>query len=209
MILNILIEPHFFPCIQYLTKFIKNSLVIIDDLSRFGKQSYRNRAYIAGANKMLTLTVPLKQGKTTAPMKDVKIEYTTNWVRETRYSIYSAYGKAPYFDFYSGKVDQILNRQYKYLLDLDMASLELLLKIFGIRTEYRLRSGYKGAIDELEDWRSIIHPKRNFRDDKEFKPQPYLQAFSERYGFIPNLSGLDLVYNEGPNGKIVIQNSTA
>ena len=30
---------------------------------------------------------------------------------------------------------------------------------------------------------------------------PYLQVFNNKYGFINNLSILDLLFNEGPNAK--------
>ena len=49
------------------------------------------------------------------------------------------------------------------------------------------------------DLRDAIRPKRP-RPDSEFDPRPYYQVRAARHGFLPNLSVLDLLFNEGPEG---------
>lgn len=41
----------------------------------------------------------------------------------------------------------------------------------------------------------------NARKESKIKMSPYLQVFNNKYGFINNLSILDLLFNEGPNAK--------
>ena len=57
----------------------------------------------------------------------------------------------------------------------------------------------KGAGSNFIDLRDAIRPKRPL-PDSEFDPRPYYQVRAARHGFLPNLSVLDLLFNEGPEG---------
>ena len=61
---KMIIEPHYLPVIQYFTYLYHSDLFILDDVSLFEKQSYRNRTYISGANGKMCLTIPVVKGKT-------------------------------------------------------------------------------------------------------------------------------------------------
>ena len=51
-----------------------------------------------------------------------------------------------------------------------------------------------------------IHPKRDWREaDADFCPKPYYQVFDAKYGFLPNLSIADLLFNMGPESLIVLR----
>jgi len=55
------------------------------------------------------------------------------------------------------------------------------------------------------DCRSNIRPK-NLVKDPHFLEVPYHQAFEDRFGFIPNLSILDLLCNIGPDTTLYLKN---
>lgn len=55
------------------------------------------------------------------------------------------------------------------------------------------------------DARSLIHPKKPDYLNQFYKPTAYGQSFGNN--FEPNLSVIDLLMNEGPNAKTVIQQS--
>jgi hypothetical protein len=56
------------------------------------------------------------------------------------------------------------------------------------------------------DFREIIHPKRDFQmADPNFTAEPYYQVFKENFGFLPNLSIADLLFNMGPESLLVLQ----
>ncbi|MFW5754274.1 MAG: WbqC family protein, partial [Marinilabiliaceae bacterium] len=40
-----------------------------------------------------------------------------------------------------------------------------------------------------------------------FTPHRYKQVFDDRHGFIPNLSILDLLFNKGPETRLVLDQS--
>jgi hypothetical protein len=64
------------------------------------------------------------------------------------------------------------------------------------------------AVIEYIDYKSKIHPKEKFNaDDGHFIVKSYNQAFAERYGFLPNLSIIDLIFNEGPGAGDVLRGS--
>jgi hypothetical protein len=200
--------PHFLPCCQFLTKAQAYSLLILDDSGSFEKQAYQNRAYISGANKVQRLTVPLKQGKTKQPFRDIAIDYQDNWPRKLWTAIASAYGKTPYFPFFAHEVEQLLKSRQRFLLDLNLHALELLASGLKMDLKYQWLSETPSAdLAEQCDTRSFIHPRRPWQEDKQFEPVPYAQAFIERFGFLANLSGLDLLFNEGPQGRAILKQS--
>jgi hypothetical protein len=200
--------PHFLPCCQFLTKAQASSLLILDDWGSFEKQAYQNRAYISGANKVQRLTVPLKQGKTRQAFRDIEIDYQDNWPRKLWTAIASAYGKTPYFPYYAPKVEQLLKSRQRFLVDLNEGSLALLAS--GLKMDLRYQWLSETSSAELagqHDTRGFIHPRRPWQEDEQFEPVPYAQAFLERFGFLPNLSGLDLLFNEGPQGRAILKQS--
>ena len=76
----------------------------------------------------------------------------------------------------------------------------------GSKAESKLFEEAKGAGSMGEeagsnfiDLRDAIRPKRPLPDN-EFDPRPYYQVRAARHGFLPNLSVLDLLFNEGPEG---------
>lgn len=59
----------------------------------------------------------------------------------------------------------------------------------------------------MTDLRSVISPKQSLEADTAFRPTPYYQVFKERTGFIPNLSIADLLFNMGPESRLVLKKS--
>ena len=60
----------------------------------------------------------------------------------------------------------------------------------------------------VDDFRERIHPKRDVAEAvPDFFPHPYYQVFEEKQGFQPNLSIVDLLFNMGPEGLLVLRDS--
>ena len=51
-------------------------------------------------------------------------------------------------------------------------------------------------VQSIKDFRDVIRPKKPL-PDAEFTPQRYYQVYEQKYGFQPNMSILDLLFNEG------------
>ncbi len=203
---EILLNTAYFPNIQYLSKFIINDIVKIEINDTFQKQTYRNRCCIATANGILNLSVPVARKNHTLT-KDVTIDYSENWQIKHQRAIMSAYKNSAFYEYYTDEFQEFFSKKEKYLIDLNSKILERLLKILGIAKSTEYTSEFISNVS-FEDFRDKIHPKesKKFVDNKFAAPN-YYQVFSERYGFLENLSSLDLLFNEGPTAILKIQES--
>lgn len=182
--------------------------VIIEQFDHYTKQTYRNRCRILGANGVINLVIPVVKdhGRKTY-MKDVRIDYDTDWQRIHWQSIISSYASAPFFEFMEDSYRPVYQEKHTFLLDLNMellhASMDLLQMNRPIERTERFILPDPGT-----DLTEAIHPKKRFTHSTVvFHPSPYHQVFIDRHGFRPDLSILDLLFNEGPNAGAVLRAS--
>ncbi|MEM9886092.1 MAG: WbqC family protein [Bacteroidota bacterium] len=207
---SVLLELQYFPPIQYFSKFFYYDEVLLEQHENYQKRSYRNRCHIAGVNGILRLSIPLKSGKNQAmPIRKVEISYTENWQMQHWNSIQSAYGNAPFFEYYADYLQSYFQKARTYLFDWNLDLLSLLLQLLQIEPNYRLSNSYeKQATDNQLDFRGSIFPKNQRQnDDLCFQIIPYAQVFEEKHGFIPNLSILDLLFCTGPQAALILEQS--
>ena len=204
-----LLTTSYFPPIQYYSKLIKKEKIIIEQYEHYGKQSYRNRCDIYGANGLLTLSVPVIKGaRKKIITKDIKIEYVEDWRKVHFKGIESAYRKSPFYEYYIDDIEPIFSKEYKYLLDLNNDILGVLNEILEISPDIEYTEDYIKETVGVDDWREGIHPKKSKRiEDTSFVADPYTQVFSDKLGFEPNLSVLDLIFNLGPEALLYLENS--
>jgi len=207
--MNILIELHYLPCVQFISKFYRFENIVIDDIESFEKQSYRSRCTIAGANGPIDLIIPVHGSRHRLPVKDVEIDNHTHWQHQHWQSIRSAYGKTAFYEHYAYRFEQAYTKQYDRLFDFDIDLIMIILKILKIDSN-QLKLLSENAGSEYLDFKNKIHPKAKFKAiDPDFKPVNYHQAFIERYVFLPNLSILDLIFNEGPEAETILRGSVS
>lgn len=203
----ILLELQYLPPVQYFAKLARYERVWIEQHEHYVKGSYRNRCRIAGANGMLRLTVPLEKGKNEQlPIRRVRIAYQEPWQHQHWESIRSAYGRAPFFDFYADALAPFFEQRWTYLFDLNWQMLQTLVELLGLETKLERTKIYRKAppVDVL-DFRNGIFPKKHRqKKDPDFTPPKYRQLFEERHGFLPNLSILDLLFCTGPEAGLLL-----
>lgn len=190
---SMVIEPHYLGSLEYFCLLIQQDKVEFEVCDTFSKQTFRNRAYFLGSNKILQLNVPLNYSNRTKT-KDVKVDYNHTWIKNHWGAFYSAYGKAPFFEYFHEDFKGIWENKSTYLVDLNSKFLTLILKILKSDLEVGFTSTYeKEHENDLRNW---INPKSPFADRKIYQPTPYTQLFGDT--FVPNLSIVDLVMCEGP-----------
>lgn len=195
--------------VQYYSKLIADTPVYIEINENYIKQSYRNRCVIAGANGPLALSIPvIKPTTLKAPTKDIRISDHGNWQHLHWNAIISAYNSTPFFEYYQDEFAPFYTKKFTFLLDMNEQLRELICALIDIQPDIHYTSEYltPEKID-FEDYREIIQPGKNSITDPAFNSPVYYQVFTSRYGFVPNLSIIDLLFNMGPESKLVLMQS--
>jgi hypothetical protein len=203
---RILIELQYLPPISYFVLLSGASEVIVEKFEHYEKQTYRNRCYINTAQGPDILIVPLteKHGKTA--VHQVKVDYSQKWMNRHWRSIQSAYGKAPFFEYYADDLDKVLFQKHETLYQLNYALLTMCLKWLRYNIQISETSLYeKDLPTSITDFRSVLNPKKAGSCNKFYKSVQYRQVFGSK--FVDNMSIIDLVFCEGPGALSIIQAS--
>lgn len=153
---------------------------------------------IYSPNGRLDLTIPVRKGSNQhTQIKDVRISYEADWQRLHWRSIQTCYRNSSFFEYYEDDLAPFYEKKSEFLIDHTSALLELCLKILKIPSGYTFTESYQSHPEGFTDLRQAFSPKSS-----EVPPQtPYYQVFEDKHGFIPNLSIVDLIFNQGPQSK--------
>ena len=202
-----ILSTAYFGPVQYFCRIASENPVIIEQYDHYSKQTYRNRCEIMGANGKLVLSIPVKklpQKKTW--VKDIRIDYDTNWQKIHLRGIISSYKSSPFFEFYFDDLEWVFQKRTRFLIDLNQDILKILIDYLGINKKIILSEKFINSASK-PDLRDLISPKKDIKKDPYFKPVSYTQVFSTRHGFIENLSILDLIFNTGPESINILKKS--
>ena len=206
-----LLSTTYFGPIQWYQKLYRYDKVQVEACDNFIKQTYRNRCMIAAANGLQALTVPVE--RTTAAnidgessqsfkcmMKDVRISDHGNWRHLHWNALMSAYGESPFFEFYADDIRPFFERKWTFLYDFNAEICAKMCELIGFEPAVSPTTEYipadSEALNSTADFRDAIRPKHPLPDE-EFVPRRYYQVYEHKYGFVPNLSILDLLFNMG------------
>jgi hypothetical protein len=206
----IVLSSAYFAPVQYFCKIACSEQVLVEAHDYYVKQTYRSRCRVLGANGVITLSVPVEKthGKK-MPIRDVRIDYRTPWQRLHWRSLVSAYGASPFFMYYADELEPVFRRRETFLFDLNLKATQLVCELLHLKAALLLTEAYRQAWgDAALDFRQRISPKLGRQQpDSSFAPASYYQVFAHRFGFTPNLSVLDLLFNEGTEAPALIKKS--
>ena len=172
------------------------------------KQSYRNRCYIATPAGPQALTLPVERsGVAHAPMRDVRLSSHGNWQHLHFTALVSAYENSPYFEYYADDFRLLYEKSFTFLVDFNEALQRTVLEVLQLTPAIDVSNNYVSQTEGATDLRTVISPKQPLSADVAFRPVRYYQVFEARTGFLPNLSIADLLFNMGPESRLVLKSS--
>ena len=192
----------YFPSISYMARFLAEDEPLIEVYETYHKQTYRNRCRVMTANGVENISVPvIKVNGNHTMTRDVMISPIEPWQHIHSRCLESAYKASPYFDHYYDYLKPIFENRFDRLVDLNDAAMRAVLKMLKVNKEIKHTTDY---IREAEnDLREAFSPKKPV--DASLFPT-YYQVFSEKFPFAPDLSVLDLIFNEGPEAIGYLRN---
>jgi hypothetical protein len=197
--MEVLLHPTYFPSISHYTALLQADKITFEVDDNFQKQTNRNRMYIYSPNGLQMLNIPVKHS--TAPhqkFRDVKIENAFGWQKNHFKSLEAAYRTSPFFEFFEDDIRPIFEKEHTFMMDLNFEIFETINECLGIKLPFEKTTEFFLEIDnpQVKDFRHLVNGKKD-----TFQNEVYTQVFEEKNGFIPNLSILDLLFNEGRHAK--------
>lgn len=203
--MNILLHPTYFPNISHFVAMANASEIVFEINDNFLKQTYRNRCYIYGANGKLALNIPVVHSqKNRQKYKDVKIFNAENWQSNHWKSLLSAYRTSPFFEYYEDELQPLFTLKADFILDFNFKCMEVICDCLQLDLNSSKTETYQKNIENQTDFRHFVYAKNETLQNFE----PYTQVFNSKHGYIPNLSILDLLFNEGPNTLNYLESQT-
>lgn len=195
--------------IHYYSRLYHSQGAEIEMWCNYTKQTYRNRCLIASANGTTVLSIPIISSSTLkCPTKDVRISDHNSWKKLHWQAIVSAYGNSPFFEYYRDDFEPFYSRSIEFLFDFNEQLRAIITKNLHLQCPISYTTEY--IAEKENDFREAIHPKKEYSlSDPQFQPKGYYQVFEQKFGFIPNLSIIDLLFNMGPESLLVLRDSLA
>ncbi len=204
-----LLSSTYFGPVQWYQKLHRYDRCLIEQHDNFVKQTYRNRCIIPTTNGIQALSIPVScpQGSqlSKTPMRDVRISDHGNWRHIHWNALCSTYGESPFFDYYQDDLRPFFERKWTFLFDFNMEIILKMVELLDIRPKISLTTAFLSDASMAEnatgnslidDFRDVIRPKHPGLDS-DFMARPYYQVYQQKHGFQPNMSILDLLFNEG------------
>lgn len=146
----------------------------------------------------MALTVPVGHLSGGRNWREVEISTHGQWWHVHRVTLESAYGRTPYFEFY---IDRLLP-----LLQSPEEGGPQTVSEFNLRADSLIRPilDLPDALpaDGIDPCNCLDLRRGGY---ERFEILPYWQLRADRFGFLPDLSILDLIFNTGPESALHIR----
>lgn len=200
--MDVLIHPTYFPNIAHFVAMVQADHIIFEVCDNYQKQTYRNRTSIFGANGKLDLNIPVVYSQNNRQRySEVEIFNAEHWQVQHLKSLESAYRTSPFFEFYIDDLLPLFEMETPRIMDFNFKCIETIFECLQMPFSYSTTERFNLEPKEGIDARGLA----NCRKELEQNFKPYAQVFDDKYGFLSNLSILDLLFNEGPNTELYLE----
>jgi hypothetical protein len=216
-------QPAYLPWLGYFQKMMLSNEFIILDAVQFEKNSFINRNKIKTSNGSAWMTVPiLTKGYKEKTISDMRINNTVKWRKKHWLTLLNNYKKAPFFPQYCDFFEDMYSKKWDTLVDLVTYSNQFFIKELDIKTNF-IKLSDLGIESKKQDLIIDLCKERRYNSflfgsqGKEYvekdkfdneKIETYFQSYKhpiyrQQWGeFIPYLSIVDLLFNEGSEKSI-------
>lgn len=190
----------YFGSIAYFQQIMQHGSVSIEVWDTFPKQTFRNRCVILGAQGPLRLTLPVeKPNGSKSVTNDILVVEGDEWRNNHWRAIKSAYAAAPYFEHYSREIEALIFTHERNLVKYNQLITETVAGLFDHSIKLKPTTDYLSASNNTSDFRTVDFESSDVRG---FKSTPYTQVLFQDTHFQENPSILDLLFCNGPMGRI-------
>lgn len=197
----ILLPTSYLPPVSYFALLTCSTRLIIERHETYPRQTLRNRCCIMSANGPLRLSIPVTGNQGRQETGEKTISPHSNWQLHHWKSICSAYSKAPFFIYYRDMLEAIFQKPFSGLLiDWNAILCQEIASETGLDLQLEYTNQYHHDAAEVFDLRKHFKSDKTFsnKTDRTHLP-PYYQVFEHKFGFVPDISIIDLLFNMGPD----------
>ena len=122
-----------------------------------------------------------------------------SWQKEHFRTLNAAYSSTPFFEHYINQLSPVFETQFDSLLELNKWTFQKVMQLLDLEMNCEFSEKYEQVETNL-DYR--LSRNENFMD---LNSTYYQLNFDRQMPFIGNLSILDLLFNQGPEARLVVQ----
>lgn len=219
-------QLHYLPWLRYFDKLARCDVFICLDNIQFNKGGWQNRNKIKTQKGPLLLTVPV-HAKYRQNLNEITINNEQSWEKKHRQALLTHYAKAPFFKNYFPFFEEVYEKKWTYLNELNFTMLAFFLKKLGIKTKILKGSDMPVEGEATERLVNLCkaagadtylcgdHAAKVYLDETVFDQAGIkitLQdwtcpVYEQRYneiGFVPDLSIVDMLFNHGENSSAIL-----
>ncbi|MBI4707529.1 MAG: WbqC family protein [Candidatus Omnitrophica bacterium] len=222
-------QLHYFPWLRYFHKIYHSDIFVVMDDIQFNKNGWQNRNKIKTAQGWSYLTVPV-YNKFQQNINEVKIDNSQNWRKKHWNSLCFNYSKAPYFKEYKSFFENIYQKDWENLNDINYEMFFFYLECLGLKQ--KIVKSSELSVPGIESLRLVnickelgadtylsgAYALEVYLDEKVFNDAGikvslqdwHCPEYKQQYmkaGFVPDLAIADLLFNYGPKSlEIILKN---
>ena len=194
----------FFPPVEFYFHLLNSEEIVFEVMETYSRQTYRNRNRIYTANGVIDISIPVNKPNGNHTLtKDIVISNDYDWKNKYWKAIETAYNSSPYLLYYKDELYESFIKQEDHLFKFNLSLIQIVCRMLDIELNYKLSEKYFKSYENGIDLRNNFNPKR--KSNKLLYPE-YFQVFSEKFGFMENLSIIDLLFNLGPEAGMYLKN---
>ncbi len=221
-------QPEYLPWLGFFKKMMNVELFVFLDDVQFRKKGWQNRNRIRINDGTTLLSIPVHT-HSYPKINEVTIDNEKNWSIRHKKSILYNYARAPYFDEIKDFIESIFEKKFQYLVDLNTEIIKFIMNELEIKSKIvfssELEISKKGSDRVLDICKAVdadhyitgtfwaesnlmVEEFKKSNIDVEFQKFQH-PIYKQIHGeFIPEMSIIDLLFNEGrKEAKKILQNS--